>query len=119
MLKTKHFIVKKSKIAGLGLFARRTLFNGESLGHVAIRRIEKDNHAHCCWFRIKRGKIVSEKTVGSKWEPFLFTNIFAYMNHANKPNCVFIEGMMQMYSVKKIRKGTELTWHYGDDWEKP
>lgn len=87
----------------LGVFASKSLRNGDIIGFmngVELDPRDEFDHTHILWLEDL---------------PVLITNELKYVNHSSNPNCQ-LEGMI-LTAIKPIKKGEELTWHYGDNFE--
>jgi len=100
----EHIEVKKSRIHGKGLFAAQTIKKGEHIGTYKGPRAKR-NGTYVLWVPDAKGKYYG---ISGR-------NDLRYLNHSSKPNAEF-EGP-ELFATKKIRKGTEITFHYGDEWE--
>jgi hypothetical protein len=94
---------KKSSIQGMGLYAKIGLKEGELIGRFKGRRTNKD------------GKYVLWVYNGHDYHPFKIFNLMKYANHSPSPNAEVIG--LEMYSIKDIPQGEEITFHYGEDFE--
>ncbi len=93
---------RSSVIHGKGLFAKTTIKNGELIGEFKGIPTQKDN-THVLWYEDDKG-----------WQGLSVTNVLKYANHSNSPN-VEVVGK-EMYAIRKIKTGEEITFHYGEDW---
>ena len=95
--------VTDSKIHGKGLYAKVDIesgtFLGEYLGPEATR-----NGSHVLWVYDDEG------VVGRSGK-----NKLRYLNHS-QDHCAEFEGF-ELYAVRPIRAGEEITINYGDDWD--
>ncbi len=98
----KRLFVDRSPIHGRGLFARTDIPKGEYLGTYDGATVRK-NGMHVLW--------VEDKP--DKWLGRDGKNMLRYLNHNRKPNAEFDE--YDLYSMKKIRAGKEITFDYGED----
>lgn len=97
--------VKESIIHGNGLFATETIKKGTLIGHFKGRRVKKDG-THVLWIQDD----------DENWYGLRVINDLKYMNHSSKPNAE-IGDNLEVIAIKKINEGTEITIHYGDDWD--
>ena len=68
---------------------------------------EKDeNDIHVLWY---------EDEESGDWQGMEVTNILKYANHSKMPN-VEVLGR-EMYAIKKINSGEEITFDYGEEWD--
>lgn len=90
-----YLTVKNSPIHGLGLFAVKNLPAGKELGitHVEDR---------------KQGRFPNDS---------IRTPLGGFVNHSNRPNCVFYEigDTWRLKTLKPVKEGAELTAKY-DGW---
>ncbi|SMF62754.1 SET domain-containing protein [Pseudobacteriovorax antillogorgiicola] len=93
----------KSHIHGTGLFSREAIKKGELIGQFE-GRATKENDIHVLWYEEK-----------GNWRALSVTNVLKYANHSKKPN-VEVLGR-EMYAIRKIKKGEEITFDYGDEWQ--
>lgn len=126
MLSTKdeNVSVRKSKIHGIGVFARKNFRKGDALLEIDDSdivsdrsRLTPEDDVHIDVFIDKDGR---ERVIFMK-SPEKF------INHSCDPN-VFSKtdmksGIRQVYALKNIRVGEELTWDYAinswEEWEVP
>lgn len=99
------FRVKKSKIHGKGLFAKRMIRKGTHLGTMEGQETEKDG-IHVLW--------VYDDTDDTEYG-LKVQNDLRFANHSSDPNAE-LDGV-DLYALRTIREGDEITFHYGDDWE--
>ena len=93
--------VKKSKIHGHGLFARKSIKAGEIIGEVRGKPTKKDG-PYVLWMdNAKQG--------------FEVSCILKYINHHHKANACYYDDLT-VVALKDIRKGEEITHNYGEDW---
>lgn len=98
------YVVKKSRIHGYGLFASRRIKSGELVGWYNGVRTRKDG-MHVLWVEEDDEKYGLDGV-----------NELRYLNHSKRPNAAFWGD--ELYSVKAIAKGSEITFNYdGHDWE--
>jgi len=100
------FEVRDSGIHGKGLFATRKIAKHAVIGTYQGPKIydDADDGDHVLWIEDHDGSIYG---VDGK-------NDLRYVNHSTKANVVF-EGE-ELLAMRDIKKGEELTHHYGDDW---
>lgn len=109
----KKVVVKRAaKGAGLGLFAEEPIKKGEYIidyvGEI-LPNAQCEEHPGKYLFEVDDHFTID----GSARE-----NIARYINHACKPNAeVEIEqGEINIYAIKNIEIGEEITYHYGKDY---
>jgi hypothetical protein len=94
--------VKKSKIHGQGLFAKKNIKAGEIIGEVKGKPTKKDG-PYVLWMDdTKQG--------------FEVSCILKYINHHPRANACYYDDLT-VVALKDIRKGEEITHNYGDDWD--
>lgn len=98
----EFFYVDDSEIHGLGLFARTEIEKGVYLGDYD-GPLTKENGSHVLWVETEEGDWVGRDG----------KNILRYLNHSENPCCEF-EGF-ELYAVRKITPGEEVTIDYGED----
>jgi len=96
--------IKSSPIHGKGLFAKRRLRKGEYIASFKGRKTSK-NGMHVLWLEEDDGSM----------EGMEVRNSMRYMNHAPKPNAE-LDGY-DVYALRSIQPGEEITIHYGNDWD--
>ncbi|MDX2052305.1 MAG: SET domain-containing protein [Polyangiaceae bacterium] len=96
--------VKRSLIHGRGVFARTTIRKGARIGTYEGEVTLRDG-THVLWVPMENGKYLG---VHGK-------NELRYMNHSSRPTAE-VDGI-EVYARKTIKPGTEVTFHYGDEWE--
>ena len=94
--------VGKSKIHGQGLFATAD-FPADTLILALAGRPTDEDGEHVIWFHGEDGM-----------EGFEITNEARFVNHARKPNAVFYDE--ELWTLRAIRRGEEITHDYGEDW---
>lgn len=110
------FVVKKSKIAGKGAFASRTIEKGERIVEYLGERVSHtvadaryDDHAagahHTFLFSVSRRTVIDAYVDG---------NDARFINHSCDPNCEseIENGRVFIDAIKRIRKGEELSYDY-------
>ena len=99
MSKKSKYYVKDSKIHGKGLFARKNIKVGETIGSIKYNPTNKDG-PYVLW--------VDEQGI-------LVECDLKYINHSQKPNACYCEDL-DVVALKNIKKDEEITHDYGDDW---
>ena len=107
--------IRRSRIHGRGLFARRDISAGIRLIQYVGRVIPKQQGAQLCQKRNAyifsvNGQIDVDGKVS--WNPARF------INHSCEPNCdAEVDDRDRIWAVSRraIRRGEELTWNYGYD----
>lgn len=97
------FHVLDSGIHGKGLFAAAQI-PGDTLIITIEGRATKRDGTYVIW---------SEDGAGTP-QGLRITNDARFVNHSTKPNAAFFGE--ELWSLRRIRKGEELTHHYGSDW---
>jgi SET domain-containing protein len=93
--------VKKSKIHGHGLFAKKDIKAGAIIGEVKGKPTKKDG-PYVLWMDdVKQG--------------FEVSCVLKYINHHQQANACYYDDLT-VVALKDIRKGEEITHNYGDDW---
>ena len=107
--------IRRSRIHGKGLFARRDIAAGTQLIQYVGRRIPKEYAAELC---LKRNAYIftldGEEDVDGKvsWNPARL------INHSCDPNCdAEVDDRDRIWAIsrREIYRGEELTWNYGYD----
>ena len=93
--------MKKSKIHGNGLFARKNIKAGEIIGEVKGKPTKK-NGPYVLW--------MNDDTQG-----FEVSCILKYINHHQQANACYYDDLT-VVALKDIRKGEEITHNYGQEW---
>jgi SET domain-containing protein len=102
-IQTDHplVMVKKSKIHGNGLFAKKNIKAGEIIGEVKGKPTKKDG-PYVLWMdNAKQG--------------FEVSCLLKYINHNQKANACYYDDLT-VVALRDIRKGEEITHNYGEDW---
>lgn len=94
--------VGRSTIHGQGLFAAADI-PADTLILVLDGRATDADGEHVIWFHGESGM-----------EGYEITNEARFVNHARKPNAVFYDE--ELWSLRPIRAGDEITHDYGEDW---
>ncbi|MCG8670769.1 MAG: SET domain-containing protein-lysine N-methyltransferase [Pseudomonadales bacterium] len=103
--KLECVVVGESKIHGKGLFAAKKIKEGDLLGALKCKPTKKDG-AHVLW-------VDSGKNKGKKYKVVCD---FKFINHSSDPNVAYYDDLT-VVALKDIKKGEELTHHYGDEWD--
>ncbi len=112
--KSKYILIRKRSSAGLGLFAGEDIPRGVFIVEYFGPLLSSDDADE------KGGKYLF--AVNSKWtiDGSARNNLARYINHSCNPypNCeTEIQGKkVFIYSIKKIKKGEELTYDYGKEY---
>lgn len=96
--------VRQSVIHGRGVFAKTTIRKGARIGTYEGAVTLRDG-THVLWVPMENGKYLG---VDGR-------NALRYMNHSSSPNAN-VDGV-EVFAVQTIRRGAEVTFHYGDEWE--
>jgi len=94
------FSVKQSGIHGQGLFSKIRIKKACYLGTYSGKQAINDG-MHVLWAELEDGE----------WEGRDGQNILRYLNHSRQPSCEFVG--FDLYAVRDIGAGEELTIHYG------
>ena len=95
--------VHRSPIDGRGVFAKQIILRGERIGRYVGRKTKRDGK-YVLWIATKRG-----------WQGYNGTGRLKFLNHNACPNSEF-RGL-DLYALRTIRPGEEITFHYGEEWE--
>jgi len=93
-----------SPIHGRGLFANRRIRLGAYVATFEGERTSQDG-MHVLWTLDEDGNEIGIEG----------RNALRFLNHSSTPNAEFIGD--ELHALRNIQSGTELTIHYGDDWE--
>lgn len=91
---------EKSKIEGKGLFSDENISKGEWIGQFEVRKATYKTR-----FTIWVGDV-----------PHRAVNVLKWANHSSDPNA-WVDEDLNMWALRCIKSGEEITWHYGDDWD--
>ena len=120
--------IKKSKVHGTGIFATEFIKKNTRIIEYIGEKISKKEGDRRSNIRIKR--YLNSKKTGSVYIFELNSkydidgtpkyNKARYINHSCDPNCEveIINNEIWICSIKKIRKGEELTYDYGYEFDK-
>ncbi len=120
--------VKKSKVHGNGVFATKDIPKGNKIIEYIGEKIRKSEGDKRSAERINR--YLNSKTTGSVYifelnkkydiDGSFKYNKARYINHSCDPNCEvdIIRGKIWISSLKNIKKGQELNYDYGYDFDK-
>jgi len=97
--------VAESPIHGKGLFARIDIPIDTWIGTYEGPATKTDG-MHVLW-------LYDEET--GDWEGIDGKNEMRFLNHSPKPNAEWWDN--ELYSIRDIGKGEEITFHYGEDWD--
>ena len=122
------WVVKKSRVHGSGVFAKKEIQKNTNIIEYIGEKIKKKEGDRRSAQRIK--KYLNLKTDGSV---YIFElnkqydidgspkyNKARYINHSCDPNCEveISKGRIWIKSIKKIKKGEELSYDYGYEFDK-
>lgn len=96
--------VKDSPIHGKGLFATLLIKSETHIGALEGPRTKRDG-PHVLWVIEEDGSMYGVHA----------QNDLKYANHHAEPNA-YLDGE-DMYALRDIQPGEEITFHYGEDWE--
>lgn len=111
---------RRSKIAGWGVFATRTIPKNKRIIDYAGEKISNQESLKRERRYIKRGHIwcfkLTNRTVR---DAGVGGNVARFINHSCRPNCyIHIVGdVIWIRAARRIRKGEEITYHYNTDGE--
>jgi len=127
-MKNKYILIKKSKIHGKGAFAKFNIKKGtyiiEYIGEI-ISKKEGNLRSKKQYY-----KSIKNKNLGSVYifeldqkhdlDGFIPENIAKFINHSCNPNCIFkiIKKHIWRIAKRNIKKGEEITYDYGYDFDK-
>src|SRR5579884_1031714 len=106
--------VRRSRIDGKGLFAKRALPPRRKLGEYAGERIlEKEARRRV---RTQKKLLIVETGDGYAIDGSVGGNLFRYLNHSCTPNTYMriFHGHIEFYTLRPISRGEELTCQYGE-----
>ena len=124
----KSWVVRKSRIHGSGVFASKNIKKDEKIIQYIGEKIKKSEGNRRSEKRLK--KFLDSKTTGSV---YIFElnksydidgtpeyNKARYINHSCNPNCEvdIIKNEIWISSIKPIKKGEELSYDYGYEFDK-
>jgi SET domain-containing protein len=95
--------VRPSRIHGFGLFAQAFIPAEGHIGDYAGPLVQEDGR-YVLWV---------EEDDGS-WSGVDGRNVLRYMNHSSSPNAELYG--VELYALRDIERGEEITIHYGEDW---
>jgi Proteins containing SET domain len=122
------WVVKKSKVHGRGVFAQQDIKKGTNIIQYIGEKVSKKEGDRRSQNRLK--KYLKSKTSGSVYIFELNSrfdidgspkyNKARYINHSCRPNCEvqIIKNSIWIVSIKKIKKGDELSYDYGFEFDK-
>ena len=107
--------VRRSRIHGRGLFARRDIAAGSRLIEYVGRRVSKDQSAELC---LKRNAYIFILNEENDLDGKVSWNPARLINHSCDPNCdaeTDDRDRIWFVSRRSIQRGSELTYNYGYD----
>ena len=96
--------VRKSSIHGAGVFAEQRIRRGQRIGRFEGTPTDRDG-TYVLW-------VLDEDDCFRGLEG---TGPLRFLNHSADPNAEFQAD--ELYALRTIREGDEITCHYGDAWE--
>ena len=109
--------VKQSPIQGLGLFAKKAIRTGQTVGKYegvllsdAEFKEQYGDDTRYCYRFIKRVKPLYKGYIVGKEEPFLSTNASHYCNESLDPNVKL--GGRKLVAIRDIEEGEEIFLKY-------
>lgn len=96
--------VKPSPIHGKGIFAARSFRRNALIGIFEGTRTKRDG-MHVLWVTDDDGSLFGVRV----------RNDLRYINHSEQPTAE-AQGT-ELIALRDIKPGTEITMHYGDEWE--
>ncbi len=120
--------VKNSKIHGTGVFATKDIKKNTKIIEYIGEKINKSEGDKRSEKRIK--KFLDSKTTGSVYifelnkkydiDGSPLYNKARYINHSCEPNCEvdIVDNRIWIISIKNIKKGSELSYDYGYEFDK-
>lgn len=127
-MKNAMWTVKRSKVHGSGVFAQQNISKGSNIIKYIGEKVSKKEGDRRSEKRLKKYK--NSKVSGSVYIFELNTrydidgspsyNKARYINHSCRPNCEvqIIKNCIWIVSIKKIKKGDELSYDYGFEFDK-
>jgi SET domain-containing protein len=107
--------IRRSRIHGRGLFARRDIATGTRLIQYVGRRIPKEYAAELC---LKRNAYIFMLDGPEDVDGKVSWNPARLINHSCDPNCdAEVDDRDRIWAIsrREIYRGEELTWNYGYD----
>ncbi|MEM7142725.1 MAG: SET domain-containing protein-lysine N-methyltransferase [Actinomycetota bacterium] len=95
---------RPSEIHGTGVFAVETIEAGALVGRYVGDPSDVDG-TYFLWVENDDGG----------WDGIDGTGVLRFLNHSSEPNVEF-DGP-ELFAVRDIAVGEELTFHYGDEWD--
>lgn len=109
-----HLQVKRSSVAGLGLFAGEPIKKGtciiEYTGRTISKKEEYTSNSKYL-FEVNKRKTIDGRDRSNKAR---------YINHSCKPNAeaIIYKGRIFIFALKNIRPGEEIFYDYGEEYWK-
>jgi len=97
--------IAKSNIHGKGVFADDPIPCDHYIGDYTGPKSNKDDDPYVLWVEQDDGSYKGTKGTGQ----------LRFLNHSSEPNAEF-DGV-ELYALRDIEPGEEVTIHYGDEWE--
>lgn len=125
---SSYIAVRKSRIHGTGVFARKNIPAGtriiEYVGDRITKR-ESDRRYQIAWDRAQNGNgnegIVYIFTLNKRFDidGEVWWNTAKYINHSCDPNCEtdIIRGHIWIIATRDIKRGEEISYNYGYDFD--
>lgn len=100
--------VADSPVHGRGLFARHDILKDTWIGHYDGAQT-MENGMHVLWVE------AGDDDTGEEWIGYDGDNELRFLNHSTNPNGE-MDGL-DLYAIRDIRAGEELTFDYGEEFE--
>ena len=101
---SKRVVAKSSSIHGKGAFAKKAIAEGTHIGEYTGTPSDDDG-TYVLWVEGDDGEYHGIDGDG----------VLKWLNHSSTPNVEF-DGP-QLYALRDIEPGEELTFHYGEEWD--
>lgn len=117
-LTKRRYVVRRSPIHGMGLFAAIPYRRGQRIGTYRGPRTRRDG-PHVLWLAEEEPREDLGALADLGLEPRAIgidgRNALRYVNHSRTPNAAFYAE--ELVALRAIAAGEEITFHYGDEWD--
>lgn len=126
-VKSQYITVKKSKIHGTGIYAKKNIPEGTRVIEYVGERVTKKESDRRAQTPLENN--AENEEMGAVYlfeinkrydlDGYVPYNTARYINHSCEPNCEsdIIKGRVYIIAIRDIKKGEEISYNYNYSWE--